>query len=90
MKIALLSFALPCAAMAAVKPAAPPCGSTPAPGLPATWKVGAKWQFAIQDPVSIPGDCNTKLVPDADVWDIDLWHAYKNTSIAKGLHVRAE
>lgn len=55
--------------------------------LPATWKVGAKWQLEIQDPVKISADLTKKLQPDADVWDIDLWHASKNKTIAKSLHV---
>lgn len=55
---------------------------------PSSWKVGAKWQFEIQDPVKVPGDMSVKLKPDADIWDIDLWHALSNKTIAKSLHVR--
>ncbi len=61
--------------------------STTWAALPNTWKTGAKWQFEIQDPLKLPTDTNTKLVPDADVWDIDLWHAYKDDTIIPALHV---
>ena len=62
--------------------------STAFAALPSTWKKGAKWQFEIQDPLKLPADTNTKLVPDADVWDIDLWHAYKDNTMIPALHVR--
>lgn len=54
-----------------------------------TWKPGATWQFAIQDPVSVPAR-GIPLKPDADVWDIDLWHLSKNKTIAEELHVSAK
>ncbi len=57
--------------------------------LPPTWKIGAKWQFEIQEPVIVPAD-NAALKPDADVWDIDLWHADQNHSIAEALHVGSQ
>ncbi|RYP64528.1 hypothetical protein DL771_008717 [Monosporascus sp. 5C6A] len=56
---------------------------------PAAIPTGVKWQFEIQDPLLVPANTDDPLEPeDAQVWDIDLWHAYKNPEIVRRLHAR--
>ncbi|KAJ3498648.1 hypothetical protein NLG97_g972 [Lecanicillium saksenae] len=52
-----------------------------------SWNVLSKWQVEIQEPIQVP-PAGQKLVPDADIWDIDLWHAYNNSEIIPALHDR--
>ncbi|RYO78163.1 hypothetical protein DL766_009089 [Monosporascus sp. MC13-8B] len=56
---------------------------------PAAIPTGVKWQFEIQDPLLVPANTSDPLEPeDAQVWDIDLWHAFKNPEIVERLHDR--
>src|SRR3569833_207699 len=62
-------------------------GSCPGPvAAPPGFKPNAKWQVDINKPVVLPPR-GTALVPDADIWDIDLFHASQNRTIVDELHV---
>lgn len=53
-----------------------------APSLPASWKPGVKWQIVIHAPV----DVNETIIPsDAQVWDIDYFHALNHPDIIPAL-----
>lgn len=78
MKNALTHAALVCTSLAVVAWAE----------LPKTWNKDSKWQVEILAPVQLPAHSDQKMVPDAGIWDIDLWHAVKNPAIVDGLHVR--
>lgn len=77
MKSAVAHVALVCTGLATVTWAE----------LPKTWNKDSKWQVEILTPVQLPAHSDQKMVPDAGIWDIDLWHAVKNPSIVDGLHV---
>ncbi|OAA58158.1 endo alpha-1,4 polygalactosaminidase [Cordyceps fumosorosea ARSEF 2679] len=53
--------------------------------LPENFKQGARWQVEILSPLQI-SNTTQKLIPDADIWDIDLWHVKKNPDIITQLH----
>ncbi|RYP68789.1 hypothetical protein DL769_005432 [Monosporascus sp. CRB-8-3] len=56
---------------------------------PAAIPTGVKWQFEIQDPLLVPASTGDPLQPEeAQVWEIDLWHACKNSTIVERLHER--
>ncbi|EGX88093.1 endo alpha-1,4 polygalactosaminidase [Cordyceps militaris CM01] len=69
------------ATLAALVPLAAAVGK-----VPDKFKPGARWQVEIQNPLIVPSSSTQKLVPDADIWDIDLWHADANRSIIPALH----
>lgn len=54
--------------------------------LPKPWGKGLRWQVQINAPLAIPAD-GAPFVPDADIFDIDLWHAHQNRDIVEALHV---
>lgn len=48
------------------------------PRLPDSWKPGVKWQIVIHAPV----DVSEGIIPsDAQVWDIDYFHALQHPDI---------
>lgn len=55
-----------------------------------SWGVKSTWQVFIQDLTVIPSADGEKLVPDADVWEIDLFQANRSGTIVESLHVRID
>jgi hypothetical protein len=53
-----------------------------ATALPSNWKPGVKWQIVIHAPI----DIRTTVIPtEAQVWDIDYFHALDHPEIIPAL-----